>query len=684
MSTLLAGLLLTAFAGAAAAEAPARETRAYRLYKFQQPIGLEETIQVPLADGSTELRTSFAFTDRRTTVPLASTLTVAADGSARRLQIWGSTSRWSRADALVELRDDRIAIDRSGEKESLTAPVRFFFVEGYAPVAVTESLWRYWDATGRPASIPIYPSGGTVEISRRGTDSVTDDEGHTQSLERFTIAGLAWGRETIWIDSAGRLVALKAVDAEFDHFEATARGYSDALPGLIASSARDGLVQLGELARDSMRTTRGAAPEEGAEAAVAWIGATVVDGTGAPPIRDAVIVVRNGRLEAVGARGRVKIPRGARQVDVRGKTIVPGLWDMHAHFAQVEWGPLYLAAGITTARDCANELDFITAARDAIAAGEGLGPRLLLACIVDGEGPGSIGIDRLRDASGIAALVERFRSRGCAQVKIYSSFDPKLIPPLAAAAHAAGMTVTGHVPSGIGAVAAVEAGYDQINHLSSVVRAFLAPDTDPAVQLSAADFRKAIDALDLDSPAARKTLAFLAERKVVVDPTMALGELGAKSRDELLAVEPGFAKLALPLRPVFASFGVPPDRIDRATAVWRTSQRVLTALHRAGVPIVAGTDQAVPGHSLYRELELYVEAGFSPMEALQAATIVPARAMRRDTELGTLERGKIADFAVVDADPLADIRNLREISTVVTGGRAHDTAALWRLVGFEP
>ena len=111
---------------------------------------------------------------------------------------------------------------------------------------------------------------------------------------------------------------------------------------------------------------------------------------------------------------------------------------------------------------------------------------------------------------------------------------------------------------------------------------------------------------------------------------------------------------------------------------------VLRALHRAGVSIVTGTDQAVPGHSLHREMEIYVAAGFSPMEAIQAATIVPARSMKRDNEAGTVEAGKRADLIVVDGDPLADIRNLRRVVTVVQAGRAYDTAGLWRMIGFEP
>jgi imidazolonepropionase-like amidohydrolase len=111
---------------------------------------------------------------------------------------------------------------------------------------------------------------------------------------------------------------------------------------------------------------------------------------------------------------------------------------------------------------------------------------------------------------------------------------------------------------------------------------------------------------------------------------------------------------------------------------------IVGALHRAGIPIVAGTDQTVPGHSLYREMELYVEAGFTPMEAIQAATIVPARVMKVDNELGTVEAGKRADLILVDGNPLENIHNIRKVKTVITGGTVYDCAELWRSVGFQP
>src|ERR1700731_872465 len=115
---------------------------------------------------------------------------------------------------------------------------------------------------------------------------------------------------------------------------------------------------------------------------IALVGGTLIDGTGRDPLPDSVVVIEKGRIVDAGPKSRVKIPGGAQKVDARGKTILPGLWDMHAHFEQVEWGPIYLAAGVTTVRDCGNEFEFITAVRDAVANGRGLGPRLVLAGVV--------------------------------------------------------------------------------------------------------------------------------------------------------------------------------------------------------------------------------------------------------------------------------------------------------------
>lgn len=654
----------------------ARQMEEFRLYKFQQPIGVENVVRERRADGTTEIRSSFAFRDRNQTVPLSATLTLAKDGSVVRYQEWGSTSRFSQVDDRVTVEDGAVTVERDGKVTTTRAPARFFAADSYAPVAITEELWRYWSSHGRPEELALFPSG-KASFEPRGKEEVTDDDGKKVSLERFALIGLEWGRETIWFDSEGRLVALKAVDAEFDHFEATRMGYSETLPAFVASAAADGMAALAKLSLP--------APEAGDESEpLAFVGATLIDATGAPPVHDSVVVVEKGRIAAAGPRKSVTIPPGARRIDVAGKTILPGLWDMHAHFEQVEWGPLYLAAGVTTVRDCGNELDFIRSVRDTIQAGSGLGPTILLACIVDGEAPLSIGTIRLREESEIPKLIRTFVDARCSQVKIYSSLSPRLIAPLARAAHETGMSVTGHVPNGIGAIHAVEAGMDQINHLQYVMRALLPPSYDPDATLSGPAMQKAVLELDLSSPSAKSAIEFFRRRNVVLDPTIALRELGTHTAEENARAEPGISKLAEPLKQQFRSQGAPPDLAEKYHALWDKALETLRALHRAGIPIVAGTDQAVPGHSLHREMEIYVSAGFSPMEAIQAATIVPARAMKLDREAGTIEAGKRADLIIVDGDPLADIRNLRRVVTVVHAGRSYDTAKLWRMVGFEP
>ncbi len=148
--------------------------------------------------------------------------------------------------------------------------------------------------------------------------------------------------------------------------------------------------------------------------------------------------------------------------------------------------------------------------------------------------------------------------------------------------------------------------------------------------------------------------------------------------------EPGLAKVAPELAGPLNSMGVPPDLEKATDALFRKYLQVLGALHKAGVPIVAGTDQAVPGHSLHRELELYVQAGMTPMQAIQSATIVPARAMKLDRQMGTITAGKRADLILVAGRPDRNISDIRKVKTVIAAGREFNCAELWKSVGFQP
>jgi imidazolonepropionase-like amidohydrolase len=511
-----------------------------------------------------------------------------------------------------------------------------------------------------------------VKIKPRGQDTVhvgANDE----KLDRYTIEGLIWGRETLWFDSNRNLVAAVSTDAEFDHFEAIREEYESALGDFVGRAGADGMSALAEISKGIPGSHT---------STIAIVGGTLIDGTGTAAVPDASVVIQNGQITAVGPRAKVKIPKQANIVDAKGKFLLPGLWDMHAHFEQVEWGPIYLAAGVTTVRDCGNEFEFITAVRDAIAQGRGLGPRLLLAGFVDGTSTFAIGTARADTPEQAREWVHRYHDAGFQQMKIYSSVKLDEIKAVADEAHRLGMTVTGHIPEGLTAYQAIEAGQDQINHVGYIADIMHTPLPDNATR---SDRRKAILNIDLNSPEAQKALTFLKDHHTVIDPTMALFELfSATTAKPPATFEPGVNKIPGELAQQLTDVGPPNENTEIADKVFQKELEIVDALHRSGIPVVAGTDQAVPGHSLHREIELYVQAGFTPMEAIQAATIVPAQVMGLDKELGTIEIGKRGDLILISGNPLEDIRNTRNVEYVITNGTMYHAAELWQSVGFKP
>lgn len=643
----------------------------FTLHKFEQPIG-EETYEIRRDADSLAVTVDFKFTDRGSPVPLSATFRGAPDLTPQAFEIKGRTARSVEIDQSVTIQGETVHLRTRDKQSDATAPSGpFFTIAGYAPTTMQMLMVRYWAAHGSPATLTTLPHGA-VKVEPRGQDTIRVGA-KEEKLDRYTIEGLIWGRETLWFDAARNLVAAITTDAEFDHFEAIREGYEGALGDFVGRAGADGMAALTEISR--------AIPGSRAST-LAIVGATLIDGTGSAPVPDAAVVIHNGRIVAAGPRSKVKIPKHANVVDARGKTILPGLWDMHAHFEQVEWGPIYLAAGATTVRDCGNEFEFITAVRDAIAQDHGLGPRLLLAGIVDGAGPFAIGVERVDTPEQALSWTDRYHDGAFQQMKIYSSVKLEELKIVADRAHHLGMTVTGHVPEGLNAYQVVEAGQDQISHIGYVADIMHGPFPTGTSRL---DRAKALANLDLDSADALKALAFLKQHHTVIDPTLALFEFfTATTAKPPASFEPGIDKIAPELAQPLADVGPPTERSEIGDKVLAKDLAIVGALHRAGIPVVAGTDQTVPGYSLHREIELYVQAGFTPMEAIQAATIVPARAMGLEKESGTVQKGKRGDLILINGDPLEDIHNTRNVEFVITNGNMYHTAELWHSVGFKP
>jgi hypothetical protein len=642
----------------------------FLLHKFEQQIG-EETFRIVRVSDTLTIRIKFKFTDRGGQVPLAATFRCAPDITPRSFAIKGKTSRSSRIDDSLEVGPGMTRIRERDRWSEVVTPPTFFTIAGYAPVTMQMMLVRYWSAHGSPEQMPTLP-GGNVKIEPRGYDTLAVG-GKGVALHRFTVEGLIWGRETLWFDPELNLIAAVSTDAEFDHFEAVQEPYEGSLGIFVGRAGADGMAALAELSHGI----------SGSRAAtIALVGGTMIDGTGSAALSDAAIIIENGRITAAGPRSKIRIPGSATIVDTRGKTILPGLWDMHAHFEQVEWGPIYLAAGVTTVRDCGNEFEFITSVRDAIANGRGLGPRILAAGIVDGSGPYALGVARVDTPEQAREWTRRYHEAGFQQMKIYSSVKLENLKAVADEAHRLGMTVTGHVPIGLNAYQAIEAGQDQINHFSYVVDLLVPPLPPGSKRL---DRLVAVAGIETNAAELQKAIAFFKKHGTVIDPTMVLTEFStATTAKPVASFEPGVTKVAPELAAQLIEVDSPSIYSELMEKVFQKELSIIGVLHRAGITIVTGTDQSVPGHSLLREIELYVRAGFTPLEALQAATIVPARVMGMEKELGTIEEGKRADLIIVNGNPLEDIHNIRNVEYVITGGSMYNTSELWRSVGFKP
>jgi imidazolonepropionase-like amidohydrolase len=628
----------------------APEQGVFHLHKFEQLIG-RESYTLTRSQSEVVLKSDFKFTDRGSQVPLATTLTMEPDLTPRDFQIKGKISRFSAIEDSVH--------GRSAGQVTIAPGEKFFDIQGYAPVSVQMMLVRYWRSHGSPKTLKTLPRG-EVQIQELGTEKFLIG-GRQIELHKLFVRGLIWGMESLWFDAQDHLIALVSVDAELDHFEAVADGYEDGLAAFVTGAARDGMANLAKVA--SNFSAKGSP-------VIAIVGGRLIDGTGKPPVENAVVVLRDGKIAAAGPASSTPVPADAQVVDAHGKSVLPGLWEMHAHFEQVEWGPIYLATGVTTARDVGNEREFIVAARDAIAGGKGVGPRLVMAGVVDGSGPFALGVVRVDTPEQAREQVQKYKAAGFQQIKIYSSVKPDVLKAVTAEAHRLGMTVTGHIPQGMDAIQGIESGIDQINHV---------------MYLTAVMADGKTGTVSADSPQAQKVIQLLLEHHTVVDPTLALLEIISHSTDKPISTfEPGVSKVAPELREALETMGVPPKESEQAAARFRLWLATVRVLHEAGVPMVAGTDQAVPGFSLDREIELYVQAGFTPMEAIQAATLVPSRAMGMEKESGTIEAGKRADVILVDGNPLENISDIRKVSTVFAGGRMYQPAALWTSVGFKP
>ncbi len=449
---------------------------------------------------------------------------------------------------------------------------------------------------------------------------------------------------------------------------------------------------------------------------------TIIDMTGALLKPDMTIVISGGRIVDVGKTQDVRFPKNARVVDATGKFLIPGLWDMHWHSRSERETrnilfPLMLANGVTGVRDTFGDcvknceaggtnIKVVKKWRREIAAGTLIAPRMLASSqILDGAKPTWEDFYPVANADEARRAVRTFKVRGGDFIKIYSLLSREAYFAVADEARKQKIPFVGHVPIYIRAIEASDTGQKSIEHLDfsgafSTREAELMKDVATAIErikdnpyfsplvYNVLDTNLVRAADSYDSQKLVEVSQIFVKNGTWVCPTLAYHHADAFHDQKEYAEDPRLKYMPKDLLDEWAELKSArvsmPQRMAEMKRVFPTSLKIVGEMRRAGVNFLAGTDatmiHVLPGFSIHDELAFLVKAGFTPIEALQAATIDPARFMDREKELGTIEKGKFADLVLLEANPLNDISNTKKIAAVMINGSYFSKEALQKML----
>jgi hypothetical protein len=399
------------------------------------------------------------------------------------------------------------------------------------------------------------------------------------------------------------------------------------------------------------------------------------------------VLIKDGRIVSVTAAGKGK-GKADNLIDAGGKVLLPGLFDMHGHVGRWDGG-LNLATGVTTVRDMGNDNDTLQQMLGEIKNGTLMSPDVVPAGFIEGESNFSARNGFVvKDLDSAKKAVDWYAEHGYPQIKIYNSFPKDVLKDTVAYAHSKGMRVSGHVPAFLRAQDVVDDGFDEIQHINQLMLNFFVDDkTDTRTLARFYLVADKTDGLDLDSKPVQDFIQTLATKKVVIDPTLATFEFLHQRDGEM---SPIVAEVADHLPPDIqrgrrvAEMNIPDDATaERYNRSYAKMVEFVGRAYKAGVPMVAGTDEMV-GFTLQRELELYVQAGLTPSQALQVATWNGAKYTRTLAERGSVAPGKRSDIVLIDGDPTANIADIRNVALVIKGGTAYYPAEIHEALGIKP
>jgi imidazolonepropionase-like amidohydrolase len=506
--------------------------------------------------------------------------------------------------------------------------------------------------------------GGEARVSKVAEQAVKAG-GDTKWLACYAITGIDLVPVYTWMEGTTWFGSVQANDAFVP------RGWESAVAPLLAKQNTVERTRSSELAKKQAHRP----PPLG----LAYTHAKVFDAATRAWLVDHTVVVLGDVIMAVGPSASTAVPTGAEVVDLAGKALIPGLIDMHAHLHRAD-GALHIAAGVTTVRDLGNDEATLDRLKKAFDNGTAIGPHVVRWGRIEGSGPKAIrtGV-RAATADAARAAVELFAKRGYEGIKIYGAVDVALVPVITKHAHARGLAVTGHVPAFMLAEEAIAAGFDGIEHMNTVFLNFLATrktDTRDATRFTLVGERGGT--IDLASNLVRDFIELLRAKHIVIDPTLVVLE-----RRFTGAVTESVGRLPTTLQRQHARDRIAGDKSAVYRASWDRMLQMVKLMHDNDVPIVIGSDSTA-GLMLHRELELFAQAGLANNVILEIATLGNARALKLDAKIGSIAVGKRADLVVVDGDPLADIRSIKNVVSTMRAGTVFLPKPLYESVGVKP
>ncbi|WP_118856785.1 amidohydrolase family protein [Sphingomonas mesophila] len=556
--------------------------------------------------------------------------------------------------------------------DSGSAPARGYYLPA-GGIGLGSELLMYRLAAAGEAGVDLLPSGKAT--MRLGPTLEISGPRGPRTVQLAWVRGILAAPMAVWLDSDKRYFA------DIGGISLVPAGYEGAVKAMRERQEAATAAEVKSIAQRFLTPA--------ARAPVLFTNVRLFDSERGRFIEDQSVLASDGKIAAVGSLAAMSVPAGTRTIDGRGKTLVPGIWDAHMHIGD-DWDVLANTAnGLTSFRSPGTDLPRAIDATKRRKSGELLMGEPFISVIIDKKDPlaaqGSLVVSS--EAETIAN-VRRIKDAGLWGVKFYTSMNPAWIAPAAAEAHRLGLYVHGHVPATMKPSEAVAAGYDELTHLNFVVmeampKAVVDKSNTRARMEGPAKYFKDVD---LDAEPMKGFIAELARRKTAVDPTIVIFE-GFLTQDGGTPA-PAYAPYMGIISPVldrsFRSGGYPLVEgytRDDYRKSYANMVKLIGKLHRAGVPIVAGTDGW--GIELVRELEIYQQAGMTPAEALQSATIVPARVVKADRRTGSIAVGKEADMVLVDGDVSRDLGALRRVVTVVSDGYVMDGDALRTAAGYS-